>query len=350
MQQFRILSAATLAFILSCSFTSYERSASLEPAVGSPSAPQEATAGQRSIPGGGRILFQDEGFDGDFGVVESDGTVHRFRQRRGSFPYWDPANEHRILIVPHEAGAARSLLALGDRLVEVERWKLRDGYFSSFTRDGRGIIGNVFDERGRLDDRQLLFVDRRSGEAVREPVFREALDTLDLPALLALDLPAEPPWTRAADLVGSPDLRSFAGQVSVPTSRSAIAVWRRSGERLALIPNGARNVSVPTWSPDGRRIAFIVRGPEPEGHLRASLVVHDVPTGTTEVIARPVSDAFWASWSPDGRWLLVDDWTRGRWLFVAVDGGRIVPYPSLGAMPRWCCPSSPPIEVRYPVC
>jgi hypothetical protein len=79
------------------------------------------------------------------------------------------------------------------------------------------------------------------------------------------------------------------------------------------------------------------------------LHVFDLTVGFDTVVADPVSDTFWASWSPDGAWLLVDDWTRDRWLFVAADGDRIVPYPWLGSFPRWCCPSSPPISVPIPV-
>jgi hypothetical protein len=77
--------------------------------------------------------------------------------------------------------------------------------------------------------------------------------------------------------------------------------------------------------------------------------VYDVVTDRDRVIARPVSDAFWAAWSPDGHWLVMDDWTRERWLFVAADGSRRIAYRWLGYFPRWCCPSSPPISVPIPV-
>jgi Tol biopolymer transport system component len=60
---------------------------------------------------------------------------------------------------------------------------------------------------------------------------------------------------------------------------------------------GRRWVELPTWSPDGRRIAFIVRGTGREGHRTASLHVYDVDTRVDYEIARNVSDAFWAAWS-----------------------------------------------------
>jgi hypothetical protein len=77
--------------------------------------------------------------------------------------------------------------------------------------------------------------------------------------------------------------------------------------------------------------------------------VYDLALGIDSIVARPISNARWASWSPDGMWLLVDDWTRKRWLFVASAGDVQYPRPWLGAYPRWCCPSSPPSSTAIPV-
>ena len=93
---------------------------------------------------------------------------------------------------------------------------------------------------------------------------------------------------------------------------------------------GSRSVSLPTWAPDGTRLAYIVRGPEPKGHLHARLMTLNPSTGQSEVVRRDVSDGFWVSWSPDGRWLLIDDWAYHRWLFVSVETSAAVIYQWLG--------------------
>jgi hypothetical protein len=157
--------------------------------------------------------------------------------------------------------------------------------------------------------------------------------------------------SRLSSVVWGPGGGRFAAVIARggPNPSGAVVIGDPGGRILDRVPVGRRWVEMPTWSPDGSRIAFIVRGSGRTGHRTASLHVYDVARRTESVAAHPVSDAFWASWSPDGRWLLVADWTRTRWLFVAADGSERIPYPWLGGFPRWCCPSNPPISVQIPV-
>jgi dipeptidyl aminopeptidase/acylaminoacyl peptidase len=152
------------------------------------------------------------------------------------------------------------------------------------------------------------------------------------------------------NVVWDPSGHDFAANaIGSHVGRSSVVIGDLYGRATGIAWVGSGIVETPTWSPDGSRLAFIVRGFGRQDHRRSSLHVFDLTLGIDTVVADRVSDTFWASWSPDGAWLLVDDWTRERWLFVAADGDRIVPYPWLGYFPRWCCPSSPPISVPIPV-
>lgn len=97
-----------------------------------------------------------------------------------------------------------------------------------------------------------------------------------------------------------------------PTPIHALSVVNaRSGDQqLVLSPLAVPNVGIeqPRWSPDGRRIVFVVRAYAGAGTNAPPLneggdlyVVNSDGTGARRLLARPGWDDFYPAWSPDGR-------------------------------------------------
>jgi hypothetical protein len=322
-----------------------------------------------SVPGGGRILFLPSEAPGysshGIGILEADGSIRRFPAGSNTFPYWDPAALDRLLTLSHgDRPRARSFQIVGDSLHLVGAWRTSET-FTFPSADGESIAYTPIDRSGLLRNDVLRLVDRSTstGTSIRTgglvPLSWAPGGRLLAEPLTGGDLVLWDPVTgatrpfgagRFSAVVWAPGGDRFAAAIGRggPNPWGAVVIGGPGGRIVDRLSLGRRWVEMPTWSPDGSRIAFIVRGPGRTGHRTASLHVYDVARRLDSVAAHPVSDAHWASWSPDGRWLLVADWTSNRWLFVAADGSERIAYPWLGGFPRWCCPSSPPISVPIP--
>jgi hypothetical protein len=348
------------------------------PAPSSPAPPQRVpepttevpTERVPSFPGGGRILFlasRGPGYAwGKVGIIESNGNARYFPRDPYAFPYWDPAVPDRILMLPYGSDpTTRSFEIFGASLHEVDAWRTAE--LSTYpSLDGTTIAFTPIDRSGRPRRRILRLIDR-STDAARTVRSGGLVPLGWTPGRELIAAPSTGghlvrwnPWTgvsspfgprHLSDVIWDPSGRRYASAIASSTgeTESVVVIGRRNGRVTDRVPVGRRWVDMPTWSPDGTRIAFIVRGAGRTAHRRSSLHVYDLTLGIDLVVASPVSHARWASWSPDGDWLLVEDWTRDRWLFVAAAGDVHLPYPWLGAVPRWCCPSSPPSSTQIPV-
>lgn len=334
---------------------------------------EQTPLNQRHVfPGGGQILFMPSsapGYGGwrGIGIVQGDGTIQRFPTERFTFPYWDPARAGDILTLSFSPRpVARTFGLTGDRLTLLGKWRTSDGNFTYPSLDGRWLAYIPFDSRGHLETGVLRVVNRTTSK----------VRTIRSGTLVPLG------WTPQGRIIAAPwaggpavlwDPRTGHRSPFLHGRRFELAniAWSPGGGLFAALANGQRwdrivvgtaagrivhtvvlggsFYGTPSWSPDGTRLAYAERGFGHHGERHSALHVYDLRSETDRVLTRNVSDVSSVSWSPDEQWLLVEDWTRDRWVFVSADGQRTVGYPWLGDFPRWCCPSSPPVSVQVPV-
>lgn len=96
-------------------------------------------------------------------------------------------------------------------------------------------------------------------------------------------------------LVRSPRLAFTYGNGTIYDIR----VLRLDSEKIDTLTDGSSFCSSPTWSPEGRRLAF-ARRPRHDDYHHHDLWVHDFATGRQAAITRG-GDAWEPNWSPDGK-------------------------------------------------
>jgi len=111
----------------------------------------------------------------------------------------------------------------------------------------------------------------------------------------------------------------------------SVRVMLPNGTRVRRVVRRAFGVDSPTWSPDGRRLAYVNSTPGP------TLYVLDIRTGrTTRVTDDDTQSALYPAWSPDGRWIA---FVNGRDITVVRPNGsglrRVTRAPFQDYWPTW---------------
>ena len=119
----------------------------------------------------------------------------------------------------------------------------------------------------------------------------------------------------------SPDGRRVAfASARAPGNRMDIWVAEADGSNPQQLTHGpGLSQGSPSWSPDGRRIAFDAMGNDSRIHLW----MIDVDGGVPRQLTAEVGDQVVPTWSQDGRWIYYSWWqanTRDIWRMPA-DGG-----------------------------
>jgi hypothetical protein len=142
----------------------------------------------------------------------------------------------------------------------------------------------------------------------------------------------------------SHDGRWMAAQAALiwPKGKSkgftAIVIARGSDGAPVRVLESDYHISMLGWSPTSDQLAYTTSGfPFPH-----QLIVVSAPDAKPDVLFASPEHFDWFTWSPDGRWILIDDehlGISGAWLVLSIQGGPPTPRPRLGGEPMWCCPA-----------
>ena len=206
---------------------------------------------------------------------------------------------------------------------------------------GRRVVveapGPQFDADWSPDGAHLAYRDSRTGVNVNDEIYVSSADGTG-----ARNLTASPSneWSPA----WAPD----GGQIAFASDREGelrIFVMHADGSGLRQLTETPAYDMYPAWSPDGTQIAFhstrstpeSFEAPERDPERTADYDVFVVPAegGRARNLSRDLErQQRFPDWSPDGRWLAVDE--EGSVAFVPTDGSARVSRPGLvGGFPAW---------------
>ncbi|MEO8671561.1 MAG: winged helix-turn-helix domain-containing protein [Tahibacter sp.] len=239
--------------------------------------------------------------------VSPDGK--RIAFRRGAVPYSD------IFVVPSTGGKARQLTRLRSRIRGYD-W-LPDGRHLLFSSDHNGTQGLYLLDSDNGEIASLGFAGGSFPAVSRgRPVAVFQQDNADV-NLQSFRFDAA--YDAAGEGIAS-STRAEAWPAFAPNDDRLVFASNRGGDsQLWLYEPGARtsyqlthhkNVEVanPNWSPDGRRVLYVVRG---AGHSRLYSI--DVDSGQTRVQTDENENVSFGTYSYDGRSIFFVSDRKGPW-------------------------------------
>lgn len=152
-----------------------------------------------------------------------------------------------------------------------------------------------------------------------------------------LDLPTRVRSLRHHYFPDEQPIRSADGRYSARRhgvrERTQIIVTR--GRRVVQTMETHYALSMFAWSTRGHLLAYTTSGfPAPH-----QLWVVDPEHAPRRIFATGAKHFDWITWSPDGRFILLDGDSYGGWhVFSARTGREVRTLPRLGGRPLWCCP------------
>jgi hypothetical protein len=298
------------------------------------------------VPGGGRLLVQA---GGSAWIVSGDGSRRRLGAYSGAS--WSPRGRFviawggRQLTAVDRRGRVRWSLTRPERIA-VARWGPVDGFRIAYLAGSSLRIVNgdgTGDHRHaravekvapawRPDDAHVLaYADaRKRVNVVAVDSRRRLWRTSPLPGIVALR------WSPRGDRL-------------LAVSRHGVSLFNRRGRRLASRAARGRFVArAVAWAPGGASVAVIRT--DPAGR-RSEAVVLDASRLHERVLFAGPGSFGGATWSPDGRHLLVAWPQADQWLFLRRRGGRRVTavanvahqlspgvdHPRFPRSVEWCC-------------
>ncbi len=153
-----------------------------------------------------------------------------------------------------------------------------------------------------------------------------------------LDLRTRQSQSRRRFWVEEQPIRSADGRFSARrfggNKRTKLIVSHADGSHVQTLTTHYM-LSMFAWSTRGHLLAYTTSGfPSPH-----QLFVVDPGRDPRKIFATGRRHFDWFTWSPDGRFLLLDGDAAGSWrVFSARTGKQIRLLPRLGGRPQWCCP------------
>jgi dipeptidyl aminopeptidase/acylaminoacyl peptidase len=287
-----------------------------------------------ALPSGGRVLVTTP--DGAW-VVARDGS------KRFLAGYHDAAwSPHGLFVAAARANQLVAMEPDGDvhwklarrARISAPRWSF-DGFRIAYFADRSLRVVNGDGTGDRLIARRA-----RRGSAAWMPRSHVLAYVDTNGAIVSVDVDTKRVIRRFRPEADVSELAWTPGRRLVALGPQAVATFLSTGQGLRAFGLSDGRFTALDPSPDGRRIAFVTTA---RGRSEVGVAQTAAGNRLTVFSGSGLIDA--VTWSPDGRWLLLNWASADQWLFVRVPAKKLVAVSNIratyGAGTRfagWCCP------------